>query len=69
MKVDDSLLHNSQNVVYRCNGILIHTQEQNADTCYIDKPQKYYINFKEPDTEDHVLRDSTYMNYPEKACL
>lgn len=35
----------------------------------MDKPQKYYINFKEPDTKDHMFRDSTYMNYPEKACL
>lgn len=65
-----NLLHSSQNVVCPCNGILIHTKEQSADTCYnMDKPQKYSVNFKKPDTEDDILHNSTYMNYPEKSCL
>lgn len=70
VNVYGSLIHNSQDVVYLYNEILIHKKEQNTDTYYsIDKSQKYYVNFKKPDTKDHILHNSIYMNYPEKAFL
>lgn len=63
MNVYNSFIHDSQSGVYPYNGILIHKKKQNADICYImDKSQKYYVKLKKPDTKDHMLHDSTYMN-------
>ena len=55
---------NKQNVVYPYNRIFSsHKKGWSTDICYImNEPLKLYAKWKKPDTEDHVLYDSIYMN-------
>lgn len=46
------------------NGILFDNKKEGTiNTCRItDEPQKHFAKRKKPDTSDHILYDSVYMN-------
>lgn len=56
-----------QNVVYPYSGILCsNRKERTADLCHFtDEPQKCDVEWKKPDTRNHILYDSIYMKCPE----
>ena len=55
-----------QNVAYPYNGILFGNKiKWSTDTCYkMDKPWKH-AEWREPDTKDLTLYDSTSLKCPE----
>lgn len=54
-------------VIYSYSELLLdHKKEQSADTGYhMVEPWKCYANWKKPDTQGHILCDSTYIKCPE----
>lgn len=59
------------NIMSSYTGILFGNQkEETTDTSHnMAEPQKHYGKWKMSDTKDHILHDSVYMKYPEKANL
>ena len=51
------------------NKILFPNKKKwSPDTCYkMDRPGKYYGNWKKPDAKDHILYGSIYMKSPDWA--
>lgn len=60
-----------QNMVCPCNEIWFsHNKDWSTDACSnMDGPQKHDAKWEKPDTKDHILYDSIYMQYPEQANL
>lgn len=58
---------NKQSVVYN-NGILLNIPlKWSTDACYnIYKLQKYYDQWKKPDTKGYMFYDFISMKYPEQ---
>ena len=40
-----------------------------AFCCHMGEPPKHYAKWKNPDTKDHYLQESAYMNCPDRAHL
>lgn len=56
-----------QKLLQLFNGLLFDlTKEWHSDGCYnVDKPWKYYTNWKKSDTKDHILCESIYIKISE----
>lgn len=47
---------------------LSHEGNRSIDTCYnVGDPQNHYTEWKQPDTESHVLCEPTDVKHPEQA--
>ena len=52
--------------IHTVEYLFSHKKEWNSDTCYnLDKPWKYYVKWKQPDTKGHILHDFIEMKYTE----
>ena len=65
METSDTWMNGWTDVLFSYNRILFSQKELISDTCFNLHNLKKYAKCKNPDTQEHILYDSTDMKYPE----